>query len=250
MKFSAGELLNLVCQRHSDDVFVDECKDGPTQIGSHRRLDAWAMKRSWAHPKFSGYEIKVSRSDWLKDGKFHEYLPLCNELWIVAPNGIVELNELPQSVGMLVPASTGSKLMTKRKATYRQIDPPIDLLVYILMCRVKIGRRNRYDQDREERAAEWKKLCEEKESFRQLGYKISRKLHSETVQRVEEAEQRAQDAERRMKRLEEAAKALKELGVDWERSWYIKDSIRQKLSDETSTRLKALLNQGLSLLEA
>jgi hypothetical protein len=60
---SANVLLKALAQRHKDDVFVPECKNGPTQTGSHRRLDAWVMLKTWSPVTMIGYEIKVSRSD-------------------------------------------------------------------------------------------------------------------------------------------------------------------------------------------
>jgi hypothetical protein len=61
------EIITLLKQKHYDDIFIPECKDGPTQLGSHLRMDAWVMKKSWANSCFIGYEEKVSRSDFLQD---------------------------------------------------------------------------------------------------------------------------------------------------------------------------------------
>jgi len=63
---SSDDLLRLIADRHAEDVFVPQCKDGPTQgYGPKLRvLDAWAMRKSWSQWSTVGYEIKVSRDDF------------------------------------------------------------------------------------------------------------------------------------------------------------------------------------------
>ena len=82
---TAKDILRLIESRHSGDLVVAECKDGPTHYARHRRLDAWVMRKSWSKPALYGYEIKVSRQDFLKDDKWPDYLPMCNELYFVCP---------------------------------------------------------------------------------------------------------------------------------------------------------------------
>lgn len=208
-------IVDLLADKHHRDLFVGECKDGPTHTASHRRLDAWAMRRSWVRPLYSGYEVKVSRSDWLRDQKLLDYLPLCHELWVVAPMGVVKSEELPDKVGLLVVASTGTRLLTKRRAVYREIDPPVDLLHYVLMCRTKIVRNTQWDEPdtRADRAKRWELALQEEDAINALGYKVTRRLREQTVERVRKAEERAQVAESQLKQLQGAADILKELGL-------------------------------------
>ena len=57
----ASDIIKLLEQRHSKDLFVPECKDGPTgSHGMHVRLDAWVMPKSWANPALRGYEVKIT----------------------------------------------------------------------------------------------------------------------------------------------------------------------------------------------
>src|SRR5690606_37137616 len=116
----------------------DECKDGPTHGAEHRRLDGWAMAKSWAHPTVTGYEVKVSRSDFLQDTKWPDYLPMCNELYFVCPTGLIQPPEVPAEVGLLWASKTGTKLYTKKKAQYRDVKIPEEVFRYVLMCRAKI----------------------------------------------------------------------------------------------------------------
>lgn len=43
---NASDVVSLIAARHTNDVFVPECKDGPTWGGGAMRLDAWAMRKS------------------------------------------------------------------------------------------------------------------------------------------------------------------------------------------------------------
>ena len=138
-KLSASDLVALLALKHAKDLFVRECKDGPTWTSNHLRLDAWVLKRSYAQPNIWGYEVKASRSDFLKDDKWPGYLPLCNEFSFVCPSGAIQPEELPEGVGLLWAAKTGTRLFTKRKAPHREIEPPINLFLYILMSRATIG---------------------------------------------------------------------------------------------------------------
>src|SRR5262245_37558363 len=91
---TAADLRLMLSQRHLGDVFVPECKTGSTGEGL-LKLDAWAMKKSWADPLTWGYEIKVSRSDFTGDQKWHNYLRYCSEFYFVAPLGLIDVDELP-----------------------------------------------------------------------------------------------------------------------------------------------------------
>jgi len=74
--------------------------------GARRRCDMlamglWQSKGLYLH----GHEIKVSRSDWLKEiddpSKADAFAKRCHYWWIVAPKGIVKLEELPANWGLL-----------------------------------------------------------------------------------------------------------------------------------------------------
>ncbi len=87
-------------------------------------------KKSWADAimfglwpsrgnEIEGFEIKVSRSDWLSELKKHEksspVQAYCHRWWIVAGSrDIVDPDELPKTWGLLVPRGKG--LEAKKKA--------------------------------------------------------------------------------------------------------------------------------------
>lgn len=61
-----------------------------------------------------GFEIKVSRGDWLRElkdpAKAEEIVRFCDFWWIVADRGIVEKSELPPTWGLLEASGRGGSL--------------------------------------------------------------------------------------------------------------------------------------------
>lgn len=183
---TSHDILKILESKHSECVFVSECKDGPTQLANgHSRLDAWVMVKSWAHPCCIGYEIKVSRSDFLGDKKWPAYLPMCNELYFVAPKGIIRPDEMPKEVGLLEVLGK-YRAVTRKKAHYRDIQISESVFRYVLMCRSRIKededllsrRKNGYNQ------GYWREWLKKKVEDRELGYAVARGVR-EHVAKVE-----------------------------------------------------------------
>jgi hypothetical protein len=176
---TSNDILKLLKEKHHDDVFIPECKDGPTWLKKHRRLDAWTMKKSWKNPLTCGYEIKVTRSDFLQDKKWPEYLPLCNQFYFVTPPKLLRPSEIPEDCGLMEVASTGNKLLIKKKVSYREVALPESLMRYILMSRAVIKDEVWQDEDSRERRVEaWKSWLEERASYRTVGYLVRKKLNA------------------------------------------------------------------------
>lgn len=232
---SASILLKLLAQRHAEDVFIPECKDGPTHDRSHLRMDAWAMPRSWSRLAFYGYEIKASRSDWLRDNKLHLYLPLCTDLYVVAAPGVVLAAELPAGVGLLEAAKTGTRLFTRVKAAHREIVLPAELFAYIIMCRTRIVRDE--EPSRTERTAACREWVEAKQEASAVGRLVARKITARIGERVAAAELRADAAERRAEGLAACAEVLQGLGLDPENAnrWSLRSSLMERGIDTSAT---------------
>ena len=229
---NASEIVQLLAVRHSKDVFVPECKNGPTHTANHLRLDAWAMARSWVNPCFDGYEIKVSRGDFMADQKMRAYLPLCNRLWVVCPRGLIQPEEIDSSMGLLWVASTGGRLMTKRRAPHRDIEAPVDLLLYVLMCRTRVQRESQGEPTREERAEEWRRYVDGQRTLRGIGYHVGKKLQADieaNLKLVEEANRAKDRAETRAERLDNVRALLDHLGID-PGSFMARDRLQDALS--------------------
>ena len=65
-------------------------------------MDLWPSKGLELH----GHEVKVSRSDWLRElkdpSKAGEFMRHCDRWWLVCPRGVAQPDELPEGWGMLV----------------------------------------------------------------------------------------------------------------------------------------------------
>lgn len=128
-RFTEASLLDLLCARYATVggngpryVFMPHVRSAPG-FDARRTLDAVVMDlwRS-AGNALHGFEVKVSRSDWLREladpSKAGQFLPLLDRFWIVAPRGVVLLEELPVGWGLLVPV--GDQL--------RAVRSPVDLV--------------------------------------------------------------------------------------------------------------------------
>jgi hypothetical protein len=137
---TAGDIDKALAVRHKDDLYVPECKTGQTLKGSHRRLDAWVMARSYSPFRTIGYEIKVDRGDFVQDQKWVEYLDYCHYFYFVCPAGLIKSHELPDDAGLLWMTPSG-RLHDKKRATRREPDADKlrSILVYVLMSRCRVG---------------------------------------------------------------------------------------------------------------
>ncbi|MFH1999166.1 MAG: MmcB family DNA repair protein, partial [Planctomycetota bacterium] len=173
--FNAASIYKLLEAKHCKDVIIPECKDGPTHGVRHSRLDAWTMARSWAHPLMTGYEIKISRSDFLQDRKWTNYLCLCNEFYFVCPWGLIGVHEVPDDAGLMWVSKNLSRVYTKKKAPYRNIEPPTALMTYLIMnyCSTScnIGTKNTANREY------WANWLNEKKLDRDLGYRVGAALN-------------------------------------------------------------------------
>jgi hypothetical protein len=156
-------------------VFYAECKTCSTYFPDKQGLlifDGLAITKSYASPRITGYEIKVSRSDFLQDKKWHLYLQYCNEFYFVVPTGLIEKNELPENVGLMYYKPEKNALLTKKKAMYRKIEEPIGVYKYILFSRFENDRLPFY----ESRAEYVRDYIKDKDEKRRLGNMFGSKL--------------------------------------------------------------------------
>lgn len=94
-----------------------------------------------------GYEIKVSRADWLRElrspGKSVESMAHCDFWWLAAPAGVVKPGELPEGWGFI---ELGSKCRVRSKGP--QLREPYDGRTYL-----RSGDRSVINQARVQRSA-------------------------------------------------------------------------------------------------
>ena len=187
-KITSDKILSLLRKKHEQDIFVSECKTGASGNGL-RILDAWAMKRSWSPTQTIGYEIKVSRSDFLNDTKWEEYLKYCNSFYFVCPRGLISIDELPENVGLMYIASTGTRLVTKRKAVRREIEIPNKIFMYILMWRADIVHSTWNPRSRGIGREFWEKWLEKKRIDREFGRSVSIEIQRTIREKVDKVNQ-------------------------------------------------------------
>jgi len=225
---TASQIKGLLQSRHSKDVFVEECKDGPSG-GGMLMMDAWAMKRSWANPCFYGYEIKISRSDFLSDTKWPGYLPLCNEFSFVCPQGVIEPDELSKDVGLIIVSKTGTRLFNKKRAPYRIIDTPDGLLMYILMARARIVKSTYYAEQEQNRGY-WERWLADKTAKLKLGTRCSQKLNKSFTEQVREVNSKIGRMEEEMEAYKPIQEICKELHVN-PLGWRCEEKLRQQIEN-------------------
>lgn len=224
---TAQTLVAALERRHAKDIFVSECKNGPTHSTSHRRMDGWALLKTWSPVTAIGYEVKVSRSDWLRDEKIASYLPLCHLLYIVAPKGIVKLEELPPNVGLLEPVGDGTRLVARRKAARREVELPSDLFVYVLMSRTKITRDTNFPEDNR---AYRTNVLEEWLADRAYRDRLAVYVSDKIRKKFDDQQRLLEKLDDRARSLESVKARIEELGFDTAkpvRDWEVRHKIEQ-----------------------
>jgi len=208
---AARQLLDLLAIRHAADVFVSECKTGPTIYANRmQKIDAWAMKKSWAHPLAIAYEIKVSRSDFLSDDKWRGYLPYCNAFAFVAPPGVIQKNEVPEEAGLIVCSTNATRLYTKKKAPYRDVPIPDSLYRYVLFSRTRVSTHER--DISEDNAAFWQQWVQGKQELRDLGRRVGKALRKRLTEAVDKRDREQHRLALELENLADAKKMLTDLG--------------------------------------
>ena len=242
---NAKTVLDLLRVKHSSDVFVPECKNGPSMCSNHLRLDAWAMNKSWSNMVIKGYEIKVSRSDFIQDNKWQLYLDYCHEFYFVAPKGIINPLELPPEAGLLVVASTGTRLFTKKKSVRRpDVEIPESLYQYILMCRAKI--EGEYEAEKSDREY-WERWLERRKEDHELGQSVSRKIQDIVKERILNVESENYRLEKENASLSEVKKMLKENDIPISK-WNLATKVQERIDEIKQGMSKELLNNMKSVI--
>lgn len=150
LKVTAAQILRHIEKLYAKELppwaFYPEVKNGPSwgQKGSKLYImDAIAIKQSWNRPCITGYEIKISRSDFLRgrETALKEYTKYCHKFSFACPPGVVTLEDLKEhgDVGLLYYSLEHDTLFTKRRAMYRKIDlrspEVVGMLMYLAMYR-------------------------------------------------------------------------------------------------------------------
>lgn len=107
-----------------------DCRHSAGEIAIERlavrggQLDVAAMRLSWSRPLITGYEVKISRADFLSDvrgEKWRKYLACVERLYFAVPNYMVEPSEVPPECGLVYRGSKSWRW--HRKAPARSLSP-------------------------------------------------------------------------------------------------------------------------------
>lgn len=214
IKHTEKTIQRLLASRHTKDVFITNVKTGSSWGVGCQQIDAWAMKRSWAHPLISGYEIKISRGDFMRDEKWREYLHYCNAFYFVCPHGIIQPEELPAEAGLLVVSKGGLRLFTKKKAPHREVTVPEEMWRHIIMSRTRITRGIGGDPEKQTGRERWTEWLKHKKIDRQFGYDVGKALAKKINFEIHEARKKNKQLQNQMKEYADIKAFIEEeLGV-------------------------------------
>lgn len=185
-----------------NDFFLTEVKNGPTHIATDLYiLDAVAIKKSWVNPCITGYEIKVSRNDFLQDEKWPAYKNYCHRLDFVCPKGLIRPEELPDDIGLIYYNPEKDTLHTRRKGKIRNIEMPYEMLYYIIMTRLDNERHPFFNSKREY----FEEYIRDKIDTKTLAFRVRTKL----ITQVEKMEYENDSLKRELEQLKKDSEILK-----------------------------------------
>lgn len=244
---TAAQILAQLRVKHAEDVFVPECKNGPSGATFYR-IDAWVMQKSWSHPTTFGYEIKVSRRDFLADDKWQNYLPLCSDFYFVCPSGLIQPEEIAAPAGLIWSSNEGSRLYVKKKAQRRTTEIPESLWRYLVM---RLGSGAAPDE-----AADWRAWLESKSEDLRLGRRCGKRLHEVVSKQVHLKETENIRLQKELEKLGDVRAFLDRAGIDVHSSWDLvaalerrKRELQQALPEDFVYNLKSAHNALGRLLE-
>ncbi|WP_199925743.1 MmcB family DNA repair protein [Paenibacillus bouchesdurhonensis] len=242
-KVRADQVKLALSKRHTDDLFLTEVKTGRTWDNKELlKFDALAMKKSWANPCLMGYEVKVSRGDFLQDQKWPGYMAYCNRFSFVCPKGLIAKDELPPEVGLIYYYPDTGALRTERAAKHRLTEIPPDIYKYMLMSRTESDSHPFFSSRREMFEA----YLEEKKTCRALGRNVGSKLVNEINElrkKVSDVDWEKERLQRDSDLLQQVRELLGDYGIRlgaWN-SW--EDELRQRLSTGVNPQVMTVLDK-------
>lgn len=150
---------------------------GPVTFDRVGVADVLVARKSFTNPNFIIYEVKVNRSDFLKDvnqGKYRRYFSDCCQLYFAVPSGLISKAEVPEGTGLILRGRNGWYVV--KAAPRREHKPDLELLLKLLMRGYEdhLMQWKQYDRLKN---LEYKGL---KEASYQFGIKVARDLGDAT----------------------------------------------------------------------
>ncbi len=136
--YTAEELEELLSNRFSPPewAFLPQVRNGTGFVNTARTADAIAMGLWPSRGLYlNGFEIKVRRSDWLNElknpAKAEEIASYCDFWWVVAPEDIIKIEEVPAIWGLMIPY--GSTLKIVKQAEKKDAHEPDKLFLAAIL---------------------------------------------------------------------------------------------------------------------
>ena len=254
-KVKAHEIKHALAIKHerTQDFFLTEVKNGSTYFSNELYImDGLAIKKSWVNPMITGYEIKVSRNDFLQDEKWMAYKHYCHRLDFVCPTGLIKPEELPDDIGLIYYNPDKKTLFTRKKGTVRSIDLPYEMFYYIIMNRLE-NVQHPFFTDKQSYFEEY---INNKISSKELGREVSSKLIDEVARLDAENKSLERDNDNlkeNRKVLSDIGKVLRKHGLNGHFRWGFAEDIDRALNSSfppsIERDLKDLGNISTRLLE-
>lgn len=114
---------------------------GPLRTADALVVDLWPSSGHLVH----GFEVKVSRSDWLTEckdpTKAEAFKPYCDHWWLAAPDAGIVRNDLPEGWGLIAVGQDGALRIRKRAPKIAKQPMPFEMTVAWLRATGKTARR-------------------------------------------------------------------------------------------------------------
>lgn len=228
MKVRAYEVKEALSKIHTDDFFITECKNGGTFTPNKEGLyifDSVAIKKSWTKPKITIYEVKVDRGDFLRDIKYHCYLPYCHELYLVAPKDLIKKEEIPIEIGLKYYYPESGAIKTVKNAIYRNIEVNANMLMYVIMNKLDSDRTPFYSCRKEYAEA----YINDKADKRNVGYTLGTKL-AKQIAEMENEIYSLRHSQEKMEILKKLIAVMKKHSIGGWYEKYLPDALDNYLS--------------------
>lgn len=128
--------MEAVRKRSAKDDYMKIWRNALNSLPNVKIADVMSVIPSYKRFSLSMYEVKVTRSDFLRDlryGKWKGYLPHCHRLYFAVPSGMVKKEEIPEETGLIVRGPKGWKVT--KPGRKRKVDIPLDTLLSLLFLR-------------------------------------------------------------------------------------------------------------------
>ena len=118
------------------DIVAEEL--GLGQWGGNARADVVTVRPSWSAPVPTIYEVKVTRSDFLKDvrtEKYGKYLPFVSRFYYAIPRQLVSVKDLPEGIGLIQRGPNGWHTLRASRLRNPSCDLEITTVLFAILLK-------------------------------------------------------------------------------------------------------------------